>query len=376
MKKKKMLIFHSALAPYRIDQFNSLGNLFDLEVVFYLNNLPNFKYDQKYLKELTNFKISYLLKGIGKRERYFRFGVYKKIIQSKPDYILSYEYSPTTHYLLALKKIGLISQSIGTMVDDSLDLCYNPRTKARKFSRKIVLKNIDYLVLLSEEVSELYQKELKISTKQIVISPILQRPSRLRENVSLLELTAREYLSEYNLQGKKILLYVGRFSEEKALPDFLKNIHTLLQENDNLIFVLVGEGEERNKLENIIKEKSLENKVIFVGRYEAQALHAWYLCGSGLILPSISETFGAVVNESLIFGTKVLCSKLAGAATLINSNNGLVFNPLNSEETIEKTKDFISVIKPISNIDLSKSISIMNCHPDDFVAEWKKIENL
>lgn len=67
MKKEKMLVFHSALAPYRIDQFNSLGEIFDLEIVFYLKNLASFKYDQKFLKDQCNFKISYLLFGLGKK---------------------------------------------------------------------------------------------------------------------------------------------------------------------------------------------------------------------------------------------------------------------------------------------------------------------
>ena len=46
MIKKKLLIFHPALAPYRVDQFNSLNEIFDLEVVFLFNNQWTFKYDQ------------------------------------------------------------------------------------------------------------------------------------------------------------------------------------------------------------------------------------------------------------------------------------------------------------------------------------------
>lgn len=373
MKKKKMLVFHSALAPYRIDQFNSLGELFDLEIVFYLKNTPSFKYNQNYLKEQCNFKISYLLFGPGKEERFFRFGIYNKVLKTKPDYILSYEYSPTTHYLLLLKKIGLIKQSIGTLVDDSMDICHNPRSKARYLSRKIALKNIDYLVLLSKEVSEFYQSEFKLREDQTINSPILQLPERLRKNSDLLERNAKKYQMEYNLKGKKVLLYVGRFSPVKALPSFLNNIYKLLLNDNNLVFVFVGDGSEHDTLKDIVKERKLEDKVIFAGRYEAEELNAWYLCASGFVLPSISETFGAVVNEALIFGTKVLCSELAGASTLITPNNGLVFNPLNEEDTLDKTIEFLSKIEPINDIDLSKSQSIMASHPNDYLREWEKM---
>ena len=45
-----------------------------------------------------------------------------------------------------------------------------------------------------------------------------------------------------------------------------------------------------------------------------------------LILPSRYERFGAVVNEALLLGEKVAVSSKAGAAMLVNKNNGVVLN--------------------------------------------------
>ena len=84
-----MLVFHSALASYRVDQFNLLNELFELEVVFLLDNLLYFKFDQDSLKNQCKFKISYLLKGPKIGIRYFRFGVLRKIREMKPDIVLS-----------------------------------------------------------------------------------------------------------------------------------------------------------------------------------------------------------------------------------------------------------------------------------------------
>ena len=49
MAKKKLLIFHPALAPYRVDQFNALSLLFELEVIFLYDNLWSYKMDQSRL---------------------------------------------------------------------------------------------------------------------------------------------------------------------------------------------------------------------------------------------------------------------------------------------------------------------------------------
>ena len=69
MNKKKLLIFHPALAPYRIDLFNSLNELFDLHVVFLYDNIRAFKYNQDFLLSQCTFDISFLLKGISHKGR-------------------------------------------------------------------------------------------------------------------------------------------------------------------------------------------------------------------------------------------------------------------------------------------------------------------
>ena len=145
MNKKKMLLFHPALAPYRVDQFNMLSELFDLEVVFLFDNLWTYKYDQDFLLSQCSFKVSYLLKGIRSKGRVFRFGIYQKIKQSQPDIILSYEYSFTTQYILLLRQVGLIKQPIGSMIDDSIDICFNIQSKMRFRARKRGVSLLDFI---------------------------------------------------------------------------------------------------------------------------------------------------------------------------------------------------------------------------------------
>src|SRR5690554_1543041 len=91
--KKKLLIFHPVLATYRIDQFNILNEIFDLEVVLLFDQMWNFNIDQNKISEQCHFKYSYLLSGPRYKGRLFRFGMYKKIRQVDPDIILGYEYS-------------------------------------------------------------------------------------------------------------------------------------------------------------------------------------------------------------------------------------------------------------------------------------------
>lgn len=376
MKKKKVLIFHPHLAPYRIDQFNSLNELYELEVVFLFDNLFYYKMDQSKLLSKSFFKTSFLLKGPRYKWRVFRFGMLRKIKEMNPDIILGYEYSLTTQYLVLLKRLGLISQKIGSAIDDSIDICNHVQSKTRFIARKLSIKHLDFLVLLSNEVAQFYQNTFNLRDDQIIISPILQKPENLRNDAQKLENIAQKYTQKYQLKGKKVLLFVGRFVPEKGLTEFLNSIHSILLEQDNLILVLVGSGNEIKALKAIVAEKQIEDKVIFPGKHEGTELYAWYLCASGFVLPSLFEPFGAVVNEALIFGLKVFCSQHAGATCLIKPDNGMVYSPLDRENTIVKMKLFLEIIDTIEEIDLKNKPTLMSDHKQDFIKEWKKLASI
>lgn len=374
MKKKKVLIFHSALATYRVDQFNALNELYDVEVVFLLKNLWYYKMNQDELLSQSNFKISYLLKGPRYKGRMFRFGVYNKIRKVKPDIILSYEYSLTTQYLILLKQLGLINQKIGTLVDDSMDICYNVQSKIRLKARNHAVKHLDYLVLLSDEVSQFYEYTFGFDKSKLIVSPILQQPLKLRQNTKTLESIADKYVRKYNLKDKKVLLYVGRLVEVKALPLFIRTIQSVLEEREDLLFVLIGDGVEKEKLQAIVKENNLEEKVLILGEYQGEELHGWYLSASGLVLPSIWEPFGAVINEALIFGLPVFCSSLAGASSWIKEKHGMIFNPLSSLDTKDRFKSFIERIEVVDKINLDYKACLMEFSIDKFNKEWRKLD--
>src|SRR5690554_2404094 len=222
IRKQRMMIFHPALAPYRIDQFNLLNELFDLEVVFLFDNLRNFSFDQQKLQEACHFKISYLLRGPRYKGRLFRFGMLRMIKRAQPDIVFSYEYSFTTQYLIFLKRTGLLKQKIGSFIDDSLPICENVQSNVRKWARNYSIRYLDFLVVMSDEVARFHCTRFLFPEKQVIISPILQLPERLRENREMIETMATRYMQDYQLEGKKILLFVGRFIPEKALSIFIK----------------------------------------------------------------------------------------------------------------------------------------------------------
>ena len=161
--------------------------------------------------------------------------------------------------------------------------------------------------------------------------------------------------------------------EAKGLTNFINTIGDTLDEHENCVLVLVGDGDKKEEIETILKVKHLHNKILLPGRFEGSELYAWYVCASGFVLPSTYEPFGAVVNEALIFGNKVFCSKYAGASSLIFSDCGILFDPLNEIETIHKLNIFLDSIDVIDEIDMKNKPSIILNSQKYFVNEWLKL---
>lgn len=118
---------------------------------------------------------------------------------------------------------------------------------------------------------------------------------------------------------KKKFVYVGRISKVKNLNMLI----TLFNELDDFSLTIVGDGEELPSL----KEFANSN-ITFLSSVENNSLKNILLAHNIFILPSLSETWGLVVEEALYFGLPVIISENCGSVELIEVNkNGYIFNP-------------------------------------------------
>ncbi len=341
--KKKILVFHPAIAPYRIDLFNSLNESFHTNFYFYSRNLQNQKFDQSKILSQLNFKPNYLTSGINLiyKERVIRFGYLNKIILHKPDILICSEYSIITIVSIIFTKLFFRKTKVYTMCDDSLDVSNNTMG-FRKIARYFCTKYL-YGVLLGNNIIEEWYK-VKYPKLSTVVIPIIQNENRLRNSLRNSQQYSQFYNKQFKLENKTVYLFVGRFVAVKNLKYLIEQFSQFINEkkNKDYILILVGSGELHEDLKNLVKNLNIKEYVIFAGRYENEELYAWYYLADYLVLSSISETFGAVVNEALISGVPVICSKLAGASSLINEKNGILFNPNKKNDLLESFRNSIN----------------------------------
>ena len=354
--KKKMFIIHPSLAPYRVDLFNFINKHFDLTVYFEHKNVENQKFDQEWLKSESLFKIEYLTVGFNPAKRAIRFDVITVLKQGKPDIVVCSEYGSSTLISFLFKKIVRRKFDLYTMCDDSLDIAQN-RKGFRSFLRNYLSSTIDGVILHSKELINWYVSNVSAKTKYFEL-PIIHDEKKMKQTLEGSLEHANSYIQKYQLKGHKVILFVGRLVE-------IKNIYVLIEafhksKNHDSKLVIVGSGEAGHYLKALVKKREIEDKVIFAGRKEYKELYAWYILSQVLVLPSIHEPYGVVVNEALICGCDVICSKRAGAMSLISASNGRVFDPHNITELTSFLNDMLHeqqvVPTKISNVRESKML--------------------
>jgi 1,2-diacylglycerol 3-alpha-glucosyltransferase len=131
---------------------------------------------------------------------------------------------------------------------------------------------------------------------------------------------------------ERYFLFVGRFAAEKNLPRLLEAYARYRQAAGRGAWslVLVGSGPQ----ELVLRAQAEELRdVVFVGFQQGDAVPAYYGLASCLVLPSVSETWGLVVNEAMAAGLPVLVSQRCGCVPeLVRPGvNGYVCDPLDTD---------------------------------------------
>lgn len=324
--RKKLLIFHPTIAPYRIDFFNDLYRAFDTRVCLEYWNLRDQTFDYEKIYAQFAFKPYYLKEVLRLGGRSVWGGIWKHLNEFNPDVVLVSEYGITAMMVLLHRLLKRKTYKVISICDDSYDMLAekNEFSMMHRIARRTVVPGLDDLVLVEPKAAEWYQQRYGKG----FCFPIIKQEDKARtEYARALELS-KQLRQEYALEGKKVFLFVGRLVDIKNVDTAIRAFSRLDQ--DKNVFVVVGDGPERDKWKQLAHE--LNTNVIFTGRKEGNELNAWYNVADIFVLSSYLEPFGAVTNESLLAGCYALVSNKAGSSCLIEDGvNGFTFSPMDEK---------------------------------------------
>lgn len=149
-----------------------------------------------------------------------------------------------------------------------------------------------------------------------------------------------ELRQEFNIpMNRVIVLYVGRISLEKNVERLIKEFSSIKRKNIHLL--IVGDGQERLRLEELTKELRMNGGVTFVG--SRTDVERFYAAADIFVLPSKYEAFGQVILEAMsaalpcIAFKKVLPEYEVACEEIIRDGiTGFCVDPYNKNEFGEK----------------------------------------
>lgn len=142
----------------------------------------------------------------------------------------------------------------------------------------------------------------------------------------------RDLVERYGLKGKFVAGYLGTHGLAHGLHH-IADAAELLQHRDDIRFVFAGGGAEREKLENYVFEKKLNNVVMIPRQPKDMMRRLWSICDVSLVnlidAPLFSTVIPSKIFESMGMGIPIIVSMPVGEATEIvrEAGAGIIVKP-------------------------------------------------
>jgi glycosyltransferase involved in cell wall biosynthesis len=146
-------------------------------------------------------------------------------------------------------------------------------------------------------------------------------------------------------EGWPVVLFASKLQARKRCVDLLEAWLRLRESGQEAYLVIVGDGEERARLEDQARSSAYGNDVRFTGFKNQTELPAFFALCDVFVLPSVYEPWGLVVNEVMDAGRAVIVSDDVGCQPdLVRDGvNGRVFPAGNIEALTAALRDVLSV---------------------------------
>lgn len=340
-KSKKhvvMIIANSSNPSYFrwFAELNKSENAFTLSFIFLHTELPPIaevvqKYNvSSYWLYFNTFEwkpLQYLKSCV---KFYFLF---KKI---KPDVVHSNLFDDALPATLAarlahIKKRVITKQDTGFHVNNATEI-----VKFDIFNNT----NATHLIACSEESKEFILNNEKGDKNKI---SMIHHGVDERFITSATESQIKEVREKFGLTGKTVIGTVARYIELKGYIDFINAAEIVVKKYPNTLFLGVGDGPQQKELEDLIKQKGLENHIVLTNWIDYRLIPAVYHCMDVYVHAAVLEPFGFVIAEAM-FNKKPIVTTRVGASrdVLVHKESAFLINHNAPSEIAEGVEFFLA----------------------------------
>jgi glycosyltransferase involved in cell wall biosynthesis len=335
-RKKKLALLVNIIAPTRVPLFSILADHFDL-LLLHGGQEANRVTWRDYAQALPNARVVrawgwqfHFAKKLGREvfdEKFLHItpGMFWHLLRFQPDVVVSNEMGFRS--LLALVYGTVFRKPVWVWWGGTLHSERNVGA-LRKIIRKIISVWADRWISYGHTSTE-YLLSLGVKRERILQSQNAVDDQRFQVAVE----------PAWEIWPKPVVLYTGQFIERKGVASLLETAATVQRSGYDFSLLLVGNGRDQEALENRAKALALKN-VHFRPAQRPSKMPSVYRSADVLVFPTLEDVWGLVVNEALLSGLPVLCSRYAGCAQEFFSEQN-IFSPEDSRDFARKLKQAV-----------------------------------
>ncbi len=159
-------------------------------------------------------------------------------------------------------------------------------------------------------------------------------------------------LERHGLRGKTVLLTVGRLSSAergKGHDRVIAVLPALAASRPDIVYLIVGEGGDRSRLEAMAQAAGIADRVVFAGAVSDPELPDYYRTADVFVMPSVQEGFGIVLLEAAASGLPVVAGNIDGSLdALAGGTLGLLVDPYDRSALVRAIDRAIEAPRPAS----------------------------
>lgn len=204
------------------------------------------------------------------------------------------------------------------------------RPRRSVFVNRLVRK-VDYVIAVSETTKERFVAWSGFSAEQVVVIPNCVDSHRFHPMPKNPKLVKR-----YGLDGRKVLMTLARLDSReryKGVDQILEIMPMLVEKAPDLVYLVVGDGDDRDRLAQKAKALDPDEHVIFAGHVPEEEKVDHYNIADAFAMPGWGEGFGIAYLEAMACGVPVVGSILDGSKDALRGGKlGVLVDPRDAND--------------------------------------------
>lgn len=332
--------------------------------------LPSQRVGVIYSRKIMN-KIKELDLDIIHTQTEFSIGIFGRIVAKKLDI-------PVVHTYHTMYEDYVHYVSRGIMIKPASEL-------AKKIS-KLYCRDCSAIIVPTTKVKDaLWQYGLRRHIDVIPTGVDIEPFKRSNYNDQIIH-DEKKFLGINETQP--VILFIGRLAKEKSLDVIISSMKELTNKIPSCKLLIVGDGPERENLQELCKELEIENSVVFAGERPYAHIGKYYQLGDVFVGASLTETQGLTFAEAMAAQVPVVAKYDKNLDGIIEDKvNGRLFYKdedlaeilyqtlMNKEGSMMMVKNAYDGIRPLSSTFFGENVEkvYMEVEKQNYMLQSEKV---